>query len=102
MNWPDGELADAVCDGAEIVEDIPKFHIFRECEGEAELSIEELDETNEAWIDELMQHSRPKAEEVDVVWRKSEEERERGLIRGWFGAHLRLILSSSDAVLRLI
>ena len=83
ISWPDCGLADTICEGADIVEELPDFHVFRPGSVEPTFTVEELNEDNDAWVESLLSQPPPKAEDADVVWQKSEKERKRGVVQGW-------------------
>ena len=86
LSWPDSFVARDVCAGHAVVGELPEFGIFRKADVQAVLGINDLKLSNEEWNTSCLRRPPPPAEEAEVIWRKSCEEKDRGLIEGWYSA----------------
>ena len=89
--WPDEGSANSIVKGSEIVGEIPPTGVFRGakaadstcihsiCSGEAVGAL-----GNDEWAKKLLKNKPPDVDERIAVWMKSEEERVRGTIEGWY------------------
>ena len=80
--WPDVRAAAAICQGVEIVGELPSFGIYRKMQQPTPAShscFSTLD--NQRWLQDLLQGP---LQEVRVVWEKSETERQLGILEGFY------------------
>ena len=83
IRWPDTQVATALCEGAEIVGELPTFGIYRKTEHSTPSMSCFSQDDNERWLQEVLQRKPPPPEEAQVVWNKSEAERQLGILEGW-------------------
>ena len=83
IRWPDSQVATALCEGAEIVGELPTFGMYRKTEHTSPSMSCFSQDDNERWLQEVLQRKPPPPEEAQVVWNKSEAERQLGILEGW-------------------
>ena len=84
IQWPDWSLVKLAGQGAQIIGKLPHAGIYREADITPEVSRADLLATNIVWISTI-EHSRPPlADQANVIWEKSIEEVELGLVRSFF------------------
>ena len=83
--WPDRDAALALCEGVQIVGDLPSFGIYRSTHpGSAASTSCFCPKANQLWLEEVLSRRPPRPDEAKVVWEKSEGERALGILEGWF------------------
>ena len=84
VGWPDVELATMLQKGATVTGSIPEAGIYRKADVRAAMSLDEFHASNEEWIDQVCKARPPKPDQIEVIMRKSNEEIEAGLLRGYW------------------
>ncbi|CAK9116368.1 unnamed protein product [Durusdinium trenchii] len=84
--WPDHDVAFALCQGVRIVGDLPTFGIYRTAHADASSSSCFDSQRNHEWLQQVLTMPAPPPPEAQVVWDKSEAERQLGILEGWFSA----------------
>ena len=83
--WPDDGAALALCEGVQIVGELPSFGIDRSTYlGSSASTSCFCPKANQLWLEEVLRRRPPRPEETKVVWEKSETERSLGILEGWF------------------
>jgi hypothetical protein len=82
--WPDEGLADSILQGSQVVGELDKTGVFRTSRTAPELSMEDLEKSNDEWVHNLLKSSPPPLKERLAVWEKSETELRDGIISGWY------------------
>eukprot|EP00435_Cladocopium_sp_Y103_P004218 s3963_g1.t1 len=83
--WPDHDAALALCEGVQIVGDLPNFGIYRSTDHGSTMSTSCFcPKSNQLWLEEVLSRRPPRPDEAEVVWEKSGSERSLGILEGWF------------------
>ena len=85
--WPDTGLADMVKRGATIAGKMPHVGIYRPAVVEAAIPADELMASNDEWVTQVCSRPPPLREQIDVVWKKTQEEAEVGLLGPCYTKH---------------
>ena len=86
IQWPDSFLASTIVKGSQLVGDIPKTHIYRPASAPASVTVEELFAISARRRAAMDSRRPPPPEEAEAIWAKSEEERLKGWLLGWYSA----------------
>ena len=82
--WPDHQLLTLVQGGAQVVGHLPHSGIYREAAIQPSITVEEQYTTNQNWAAEILAMRPPKRDEAKVLWEKTLEERDLGLLVGFW------------------
>ena len=86
MLWPDVHLWQLWAEGADIAGPLPRFGVFRDAEIRAGQSLDDLLSDAPVWNESITRMRPPEPEQAAAVWKKSEEERQSGILDGWYSA----------------
>ena len=84
--WPDVDLLELAQRGAHIVGNIPASHIYRPASVEPTVPLQEFEQSHAAFVQSLLASKPPPPDQVQVIWEKSEAERQSGTLRGYWTA----------------
>ena len=87
IKWPDMSAAEDLCSGVQIVGALPTFGIYRAASQDDSADGSSFNPaSNREWLEELFMRKPPPSEQAQVIFEKSEKERELGILEGWFSA----------------
>jgi len=78
--WPDAQITELVQKGATVIGELPKAGIYREADVPPKTTRADLMDTNVQWIDEICNRAPPPPEQQQVIYQKTLDEVECGLI----------------------
>ena len=84
--WPDVGLLELAQRGACIVGNIPETHIYRPACVEPTVPLQEFEQSHGAFVQSLLASTPPPPDQVQIIWEKSEAERQSGTLRGYWTA----------------
>ena len=82
--WPDSGLASMVGAGATVTGELPYTGIYRAADVRAALDLDTFNSDNDEWVTKICKTRPPDPEQAQVIWQKSKEEVEAGLLRGFW------------------